>query len=159
MCPHMPFESGCKGKCLLTYFARIAGNVGATIHNQPLNSSVTTSARTNKALALGHAQLHLRSLSSMCPHVIFEAASLGEGLLAQMTCIAKRSGNNHAAPMLYATEINLRSLSSMCPHVLFENGCTGKGLLAYFAWIAGNVGAATHNQPLNSNITTSVGTN
>ena len=146
MCPHVLFETGCKGKCLFAYFARIADSVGAATHNQRLNSSVTASARTNKALALGHAQLHSRSLSSMCSHVTFEAGSLGEGLLAKMTCIAKRSGNEHAATIMYDTGLCLRSLSCMCSHVDLEIGCTGKGLLAYFTQIADNVEvAAIHN--------------
>ena len=95
----------------------------------------------------------------MCPHVLFETKRLGESPLAQMTCIAKRSGNEQAAPMLYDTGLCLRSLSCMCPHVDLEPGCLGKGLLAYFTQIADNIGAAAiHNQRLNGNKNTSTAT-
>ena len=72
----------------------------------------------------------------MCPHVPFETSTFGEGPLAQMTCIAKRSGNDHAATMFYETEIHLRSLSCMCPHVPFETGRIGEGPSALTTCIA-----------------------
>ena len=72
----------------------------------------------------------------MCPHVVLESGCLGKGPLAHMTCKAKRSGNEHAAPMLYETEIHLRSLSCMCPHVPFETGRIGEGPSALTTCIA-----------------------